>query len=112
MLTHDQCRLIYPELLKRLDDSSNTVRASICEALDAFVQNVLSSIDEDNAAYLVNGMLIHMDDADLTIQEAVCKVLGSAAACKPVVVKEAVDKAQHLHRSSVFTSRVLSACHW
>lgn len=110
MLTYEQCRLVYPELLKRLDDSSNAVRASICEAMNVFVQTAAQLLDDGNAMYLMNGMLIHMDDVDAIIQEAVCKVLESAAACKPAVVIEAVTKAQHLHRGSTFTNRVLHAC--
>lgn len=109
-LMYEQCRLIYPELLKRLDDSSNTVRASICNTLHVFVRNMAPSLDDGNAAYLLNGMLIHMDDVDPTIQEAVCQVLECAASSKPAVVREAVSKAQHLHRTSTFTNRVLLAC--
>lgn len=110
VLTYEQCRLTYPELLKRLDDSSNTVRASICAALNVFVANMGPSLDDGNAMYLVNGMLIHMDDVDPVIQEAVCTVLETAAECKPAVLREAVSKVQHLHRSSTYTSRVLLAC--
>ena len=110
LLTYEQCRLVYPELLKRLDDSSNTVRASICAALTGFVQHKGQSLDEGNATYLVNGMLIHMDDVDPVIQEAICTVLQSMAACNPGVVNEAVSKVQHLHRNSTYVSRVLSAC--
>lgn len=109
-LTCEQCRLIYPELLKRLDDSSNTVRVDICQALTTLVQSMDSLLDDDNVTYFTNGMLIHMDDVDSTVQEAVCSVLECAAVHKPMVVKEVVGKAQHLHRSSTFTSRVLSAC--
>lgn len=109
-LTCEQCRMIYPELLKRLDDSSNTVRVNICQALNALVQSMGPLLDDDNVAYFINGMLIHMDDVDSTVQEAVCSVLESAAVHKPVVVKEVVGKAQHLHRSSTYTDRVLSAC--
>ncbi len=109
LLTYEQCRLTYPELLKRLDDSSNTVRTSICAALNVFV-DVSSSLDDGNAAYLINGMLIHMDDVDPVIQEAVCNVLESAAARRPALVNEAVSRVSHLHRNSTYTSRVLTAC--
>ena len=69
-----------------------------------------SLLDDDNVTYFINGMLIHMDDVDATVQEAVCSVLESAAVYKPVIVKEVVGKAQHLHRSLTYTDRVLSAC--
>lgn len=109
-LTYEQCRMIYPELLKRLDDSSNTVRVNVCQALNTFAQRMGPSLDDGNVTYFINGMLIHMDDVDSAVQEAVCSVLESAAIHKPLVVKGAVSKAQHLHRSSTFTNRVLLAC--
>lgn len=109
-LTYEQCRMIYPELLKRLDDSSNIVRVNICQALNVLVQSMGPSLDDSNVTYFINGMLIHMDDVDPAVQEAVCSVLESAAIHKPLVVKDAVSKAQHLHRSSTFTTRVLLAC--
>lgn len=109
-MTHEQCRLIYPELLKRLDDSNNKVRANVCEALNVFVATMGALLDDANIMYLINGMLIHMDDVDSAIQEAVCSVLETAAGYKPVAVQEAVSKVQHLHRSSTFTSRVLLTC--
>ncbi|KAA6419548.1 MAG: hypothetical protein FRX49_10473 [Trebouxia sp. A1-2] len=110
LLTYEQCRLTYPELLKRLDDSSNAVRTSICAALKVFVDNTSSSLDDGNAKYFINGMLIHMDDMDPVIQEAVCTVLEIAAAHRPALVNEAVSTVSHLHRNSIYTSRVLKAC--
>ena len=110
LLTYEQWRLMYPELLKRLDDSSNAVRTSICAALNALVQDMGPSVDDGNMTYLVTGILIHMDDVHPDIQEAVCSVLETAAACKSAVVHEAISKVQHLHRSTTYTSRVLLAC--
>ena len=110
LLTCEQCRLTYPELLKRLDDSSNTVRTSICAALRVFVGEASSSLDDGNATYLIKGMLIHLDDVDPVIQEAVWTVLESAATRRPTLVSEAVSIVSHLHRSSTYTSRVLKAC--
>ena len=110
LLNYEQCRMIYPELLKRLDDSSNIVRINVCQALNTFVQNMGPSLDDSNVTYFINGMLIHMDDVDCAVQEAVCTVMETAAIHKPFLVKEAVSKAQHLHRCSTYTSRVLLAC--
>ena len=109
-LTPDQGRLVYPEFLKRLDDSSNQVRASICTALAAFCHSCQSCLDDTNTCYLITGMLIHMDDTDQVIQEAVCRVMEVLAGFRPKLVTQAVNKAQQLHRSDTFTSRVLLAC--
>lgn len=109
-LTPEQTRLMYPELLKRLDDSSNHVRASVCTALAAFVRNSHSCLDDTNMSYFINGMLIHMDDTDQSIQQAVCGVLETLAGYRSVLVAQAVSNVQRLHRSDAYTARVLAAC--
>ena len=60
--------------------------------------------------YLINGMLIHMDDTDGNIQEAVCLTLVTLAAVRPSLVQQSVSKVQHMHRSGNYTARVLDAC--
>lgn len=109
-LTSEQGRLMYVELLKRLDDSSNLVRASVCQALTAFAQQSQSCLDDSNLTYLINGMLVHMDDTDQSIQEAVCLTLTTLAALRPKLVKHLATQVQHLHRSKLYSTRVLTAC--
>ena len=104
LLTPDQRRLLYPELLKRLDDSSNAVRTSICAALQVFIATMDPPLEAANMSYLINCVVIHMDDVDSAIQEAVCCMLESAAVSHPAIVQEIVSKVQHLHRSSVHFS--------
>ena len=110
LLTPEQRPLVYPELLKRLDDSSNAVRTSICAALQVFIASMEVSLEAAQMTYLLNGIVIHMDDIDPVIQEAVCQVLETAAASHPSAVHEVVAKVQHLHRSSTYINRVLAAC--
>lgn len=109
-LSAEHGRMLYPELLKRLDDSSNHVRASICEALAAFCQQFPSNLDDTNMSFFIKGMLIHMDDTDSEIQEAVCRVLVVLASSRPELIRQAVTAVQQLHRSDRFTATVLSAC--
>ena len=74
-LTNDQKRLVYPELVKRLDDSSDKVRIQACATLEAFVGCLEPDYCETNTGYILKGILIHMDDTNPEVQEAVCLVV-------------------------------------
>eukprot|EP00878_Enallax_costatus_P026780 GHUV01028775.1.p1 GENE.GHUV01028775.1~~GHUV01028775.1.p1 ORF type:complete len:191 (+),score=54.83 GHUV01028775.1:832-1404(+) len=73
-LNDEARRAIYPELLKRLDDSSNKVRIAACAALVAFIQSAGSSYCSTNSGYLAAGVILHMDDGEQDVAEAACKV--------------------------------------
>ncbi len=86
-------RAIYPELLKRLDDSNNGVRVAACRALVAFVSGAGgAAYCNTNSGYLAAGVIIHMDDSDARVQDAACSVLEAQAAHKPAVVAAEVNK--------------------
>eukprot|EP00798_Chlamydomonas_sp_ICE-L_P021006 gene21006-27865_t len=84
--TAEQRRAVYPELLKRLDDSSNQIRIAVCSTLVAFCTTMSPSYCDTNSGYLAQGVVIHMDDSDAGVQEAACKVLEALAAVKSKAV--------------------------
>lgn len=106
--TDEQRRQIYPALLKRLDDSSDDVRISACSVFIAFFSSLSSDYDDTNTGYLLKGMLIHMDDANPSVQEAVCQAAIQAAIVKREVVFTAVEEARKKHRSTKYCDRVLA----
>ncbi|GAX72982.1 hypothetical protein CEUSTIGMA_g434.t1 [Chlamydomonas eustigma] len=103
-------RTVYPELIKRLDDSNNQVRKAACRALHAFCTSMPSSYCDTNTAYLIQGVVIHMDDSNQDVQEAACSVLEALALVKPTVVATEVSKVRDRFRSQHFCDRVLSSC--
>ncbi|KAF6256970.1 armadillo-type protein [Scenedesmus sp. NREL 46B-D3] len=103
-------RAIYPELLKRLDDSSNKVRIAACAALVAFVRSAGSSYCSTNSGYLAAGVVLHMDDGDKQVAEAACQVLEALAVTKPAVAAAEVRKVQERFRARHYCDRVLAAC--
>lgn len=104
-------RAIYPELLKRLDDSNNSVRVATCRALVAFVSGPGGAAYCDtNSGYLAAGVIIHMDDSDPRVQDAACSVLEAQAAHKPAVVAAEVNKVRERFRSKHYCDRVAAAC--
>ncbi len=109
-LTAEQRRLVYPELLKRLDDSSNRVRLGACSALVALAAGTPADYCDTNSGYLAAGVVIHMDDSEAEVQEAACAVMEALAAVKPAVVAGEVRKVMERFRSKHYCARVLEAC--
>ena len=109
-LSDEQRRALYPELIKRLDDSNNSVRITICGALKLYVSRFLSPSDSTAAQYMLPILLLHMDDADPGVQETVCQVVCSLAAVMPNFVAEETAKIQQHHHAQQFCERVLAAC--
>ncbi|GMH41563.1 hypothetical protein BSKO_09473 [Bryopsis sp. KO-2023] len=109
-LTNDLRRAIYPELLKRLDDSSNRVRIAVCQTLQAFVHTLPQDYCETNTGYFLAPMLIHMDDSESEIQQAVCDVVLELAKIRPGVVRKEVGKVMDRFRCKEYCERVLVAC--
>uniref|UniRef100_A0A7S0RAA8 Uncharacterized protein n=1 Tax=Pyramimonas obovata TaxID=1411642 RepID=A0A7S0RAA8_9CHLO len=106
-LTDEQRREIYPNLLKRLDDSQDEIRVRAASCCRTFFLTLRAGYDDANSEYFTSGMVVHMDDADPRVQEAVCVALEAAAAVKPLVVLKVVQAARLRHRSTVFCDRVL-----
>lgn len=107
-LTDDQKRLVYPELHKRLDDSSDPVRIQASVALEALIECLTPTYDDTNTGYLIKGLLIHMDDSNPAVQEAVCKVMEKLAKVKPGVVRASLLEVRDMHRGTQYIDRVLS----
>ncbi|KAF8068179.1 Dnaaf5 [Scenedesmus sp. PABB004] len=102
-------RALYPELLKRLDDSANKVRVAACASLVAFVRAAGPGYCATNAGYLAAGVVIHMDDGDALVAEAACQVLEALAATHPRVAAAEVGKVAERFRARHYCDRVLAA---
>ncbi|CAM9961025.1 unnamed protein product, partial [Phaeothamnion confervicola] len=102
-------REIYPELLKRLDDSSDDVRKAACRALTALFaasppENVRGTVLE----YSTEQLLVHLDDQDGDIQESALAVLAAAAAIDPGMVRKKALAARPSHRDPRHCDRLLT----
>eukprot|EP00903_Cladosiphon_okamuranus_P019980 g18356.t1 len=108
-LGEEPVRLIYPELLKRLDDSNDTVRMAVCGTIAAFFkatapQNVRGSV----LTYSSEQLLVHLDDQDERMQRAVFAVLEVAASIDPASVSKLAAEARSSHRSPEYCDRLLT----
>jgi len=101
-------RQIYPNLLKRLDDSNDEIRIRAASCCRVFWKTFTKPYDDTNSEYFTTGMVVHMDDADPRIQEAMCLAMEAAAVEKPHVVLKVVQAARNRHRSAIYCDRVLN----
>ena len=60
---------------------------------------------------LLRGFVVHMDDPDVSVQEAVCAACEVAAGKKPGAVGEAMKAARGTHRHPRYIDRVMEAVH-
>ena len=82
-----ELREIYPELLKRMDDSQDNIREKACEALAAFCAMLPEDWSESLFVYIVKSVIIHLDDPSEAIQKAVRDLLlGMSRINKPKLV--------------------------
>lgn len=104
---------VQQELLKRLDDSNDTIRVAACHTLvqlHPWLSAHPSLLEKNALRALACKVLVHMDDENLEVQEAACNVLQSLAALAPEVIQECAHAAKGVHRSTIYLEKVLAAC--
>ncbi|CAJ1377289.1 unnamed protein product [Effrenium voratum] len=74
----EQLREVYPELLKRLDDSNDKIRVAVCEALDVFFKCLPHNWSRTLYEYILRNLFVHLDDPNPEIQQGIYAVLQSA----------------------------------
>merc|ERR1719224_245409 len=77
-ISADQLREVYPEMLKRLDDSNDKIRAVVCEALSVFFKCLPPKWSRSLYEYILKTLFVHLDDPNPELQKAVYGVLEAA----------------------------------
>jgi dynein assembly factor 5 len=88
-------RDVYPELLKRLDDSNDAIRQAICAVLQTFFE-ILGSVPKWGDSlyqYILKQLFIHLDDPSTEMQAAMSEVLRRAVHVNPSVFKNEAQSA-------------------
>jgi len=95
----EQLREVYPEMLKRLDDSNDKIRAVVCEALSVFFKCLPPNWSRSLYEYILRTLFVHLDDPNPEIQEGIYGVLQAAVHQDYVTfaaeAKTAVAKSAH-----------------
>ncbi|XP_074649053.1 dynein axonemal assembly factor 5-like [Tubulanus polymorphus] len=102
---------MYPELLKRLDDSKDDIRLAICDTFNAyfgcFQNNYDVGLYKAHIEAIYRGLLVHMDDPEPKIQQAVFDVLKIAASIHPPLLKIETENVKYKHRTSKFCDELI-----
>lgn len=108
----DELHKLYIELLKRLDDSSDELRIAVTNTFSTFFSLIPEDYDKQlykaHLQALYRGLLIHLDDPNTVIQEAVYKVLEVAGKIHPEYLCEHIENVKHKHRSSLYCDKLLT----
>lgn len=98
-MTDETVQALYPNLVKRLDDSSDDIRLAVATPLVLLLQHLPPSTDAHSTLveYVVQPLLIHLDDPSPAVQQAMLSVAEQACTVNPGVVTVQVDKAHTRH---------------
>lgn len=69
---------IYPELLKRLDDSQDAIRIETANSFLVFFTYLNENWSTSLYEYTVKNIFIHLDDQNEQIQKAIMEVLKAS----------------------------------
>lgn len=109
----DVCRGLYHETLKRLDDSNDAVRVAGCAALVELAAAPPAPAAEcwrgTPVEYVVDTLLLHLDDPSPPLQEAVYGALAPWAALAPAYAARVAGAAAGRHRTPELCQRLLRA---
>uniref|UniRef100_A0A8C5HLU6 TOG domain-containing protein n=1 Tax=Gouania willdenowi TaxID=441366 RepID=A0A8C5HLU6_GOUWI len=102
---------IYPELLKRLDDSSEEVRAVALQTLDLWMSSLTKDYNPELFAphlqLIFQQLLLNLDDPDCSVQENVLEVLKRSCSIHPALLQREVESVRDKHRSPAYCEQLL-----
>ncbi|XP_044603469.2 dynein axonemal assembly factor 5 [Equus asinus] len=107
----DELVKVYPELLKRLDDVSNDVRLAAASTLATWLRRVESdgskSCCQSDIQHLYKELLVHLDDPEGAVQDAVLEVLKAGSVLFPDLLVRETEAVIHKHRSPAHCEQLL-----
>ncbi|KAH9491870.1 Dynein assembly factor 5, axonemal [Bulinus truncatus] len=110
-LGQDRLHNMYPELLKRLDDSNDEIRMTVTKTLlayfDCFEGGYDALLYRAHLEAIYRGLLVHLDDPERNIQEAVLGVLKKACELSPHMLIKEVESVKHKHRSTKYCDELI-----
>ncbi|XP_053706872.1 dynein axonemal assembly factor 5-like isoform X1 [Synchiropus splendidus] len=102
---------IYPELLKRLDDSSEGVRQVALQTIGLWLSNLNKNYNAEvfssHLEFLFQQLLLHLDDPDSSVQDQVLGVLKQGSTVHPALLKKEVVAVRDKQRSPLYCDQLL-----
>ncbi|XP_041829819.1 dynein assembly factor 5, axonemal-like [Melanotaenia boesemani] len=110
-LQQEALNKIYPELLKRLDDSSKEVRGVVLQTLGLWLSSLTKDYNPELCAphlqLLFQQLLLHLDDPDSAVQDQVLEILKRASSVHPALLKREAEAVKDKHRSPLNCEQLL-----
>ncbi|NXF29577.1 DAAF5 factor, partial [Nyctibius bracteatus] len=107
----DKFTKTYTEVLKRLDDASCDVRVAAAHTLTNWFKCLkdsdVKSAMESHIEFLYQELLIHLDDPDQNIQNAVLEVLKEGSDLYPELLVREIEGVVHKHQTPVYCNQLL-----
>ncbi|CAM4339129.1 unnamed protein product [Leuciscus chuanchicus] len=114
-LSTDSLNKIYPELLKRVDDSSEDVRLEALKSLSTWFSSLGKNYDTHSCRphleFLFQQLLLYMDDPDTKVQDSVLEVLKVASAVDGGLLQQQTEAVREKQRSSKNCDKLLQHIH-
>ncbi|XP_062294779.1 dynein axonemal assembly factor 5-like [Scomber scombrus] len=102
---------LYPELLKRLDDSSEEVRSVALQALGLWLSSLTKDYNPELCAphlqFLFQQLLLHLDDPDSSVQDQVLEILKKGSSVHPSLLQREVEAVRDKQRSPLYCNQLL-----
>ena len=102
---------LYPELLKRLDDSNDHVRKVSCETFIHFLRAASPQCFRGTPLeYSLETLFVHLDDAEKSVQEAVFEVVKECVRIDKTLVAKKATEHRARHRSPLYCDELIKMC--
>ncbi|KAJ8319390.1 hypothetical protein KUTeg_004481 [Tegillarca granosa] len=103
-ISQDRLHNMYPELLKRLDDSSDEIRITVSKTFLAYLDCFEGGYDVElyraHLEAIYKGLLVHLDDPD-------SNVLKKASEIQPDMLISEVETVKHKHRTPKYCEELI-----
>ncbi|ROL53029.1 Dynein assembly factor 5, axonemal [Anabarilius grahami] len=114
-LSPDSLNKIYPELLKRVDDSSEDVRLEALKSLSTWFSSLGRNYDphpcRPHLEFLFQQLLLYMDDPDTKVQDSVLEVLKVASAVDRGLLQQQTEAVREKQHSPEYCDKLLQHIH-
>ncbi|KAG6609452.1 Elongation factor-type GTP-binding protein [Phytophthora cinnamomi] len=99
---------LYAEILKRLDDSNDTVRKAACQTFATFLKAAPKEHFQGTIIdYTLDCLFVHLDDSEPEIQEAVFEVLKETVAIDAPRLAKKAEENRSRHQSPRYCDQLL-----
>ncbi|XP_023244621.1 dynein assembly factor 5, axonemal-like [Centruroides sculpturatus] len=103
---------LYPEFLKRMDDVSDEIRITMTQVFksyfDSFVNGYDVSLYSKHLEAVYGGLLLHMDDQNPEVQQAVLDLLIEISSLHPSKLLEEIAKVKERHRTQEYCDKLVN----